>query len=513
MPSAVAEGIITQELELDGNPALNLASFVTTRFDETTHKLCDRMLPVNWIDFDEYPQTVEIHNRCVNIIAHLFHAPVADGDQAVGTSTVGSSEAIMLAVLAMKWRWRAARKAAGKDYARPNMVMGAEVQVCWEKATAYFDVEARYVPLHDDVYVMDPEQAIAQCDENTIGICGILGTTYTGQFEDIAKLDALVTQMNESKGYDIGIHVDAASGGFVAPFCYPNLKWDFRLKNVRSINVSGHKYGLAPCGIGWLIFRSAEYLPDELVFHVNYLGADQASFTLNFSRGSAQIIASYYLLLRLGRRGYANMMKTLKELAAYFAGRITEDQRFRLLSDAESLPLIAFAIPDDQRPSLGFDEFALAAELRKRGWIVPAYTLAPDLQHQKLLRVVVRVGFTRDRADMLIQDIRAAYDHLRAMSGLLHLVERGLTVADTEGAAKVESAHSATALGKLMHGNKTIEEHVKEFREQHEQPAARHLLHAQSWGTLTVKSGKDHSHNGKHADHHRSRKKRSGAVC
>jgi glutamate decarboxylase len=183
MPAAVAEGIITQELELDGNPALNLASFVTTRFDETTHKLCDRMLPVNWIDFDEYPQTVEIHNRCVNIIAHLFHAPVADGEQAVGTSTVGSSEAIMLAVLAMKWRWRAARKAAGKDYSRPNMVMGAEVQVCWEKATAYFDVEARYVSLHDDVYVMDPAEAIAQCDENTIGICGILGTTYTGQFE------------------------------------------------------------------------------------------------------------------------------------------------------------------------------------------------------------------------------------------------------------------------------------------------------------------------------------------
>jgi glutamate decarboxylase len=319
--------------------------------------------------------------------------------------------------------------------------------------------------------------------------------------------------MNKAKGYDIGIHVDAASGGFVAPFCYPNLKWDFRLPNVRSINVSGHKYGLAPCGIGWLIFRSAAYLPDELVFHVNYLGADQASFTLNFSRGSAQIIASYYLLLRLGRRGYQNMMRTLKELAEYFAMRITEDQRFKLLSDAESLPLIAFAIPDDQRTSLGFDEFALAAELRKRGWIVPAYTLAPNLQHQKLLRVVVRVGFTRDRADMLIQDICAAYDHLRAMSGLLHLVERGLTVVDTESASKVESEHAATALGKLMHGNKTLEEHAKEFREQHEQPTARHLLHAPSWGTLSLKGAADRPRDGNHAGHHHGRKKRSGTVC
>jgi glutamate/tyrosine decarboxylase-like PLP-dependent enzyme len=327
-------------------------------------------------------------------------------------------------------------------------------------------------------------------------------------------LDALVTQMNEQKGFDIGIHVDAASGGFIAPFCYPNLRWDFRLKNVRSINVSGHKYGLAPCGIGWLIFRSAEYLPEELVFHVNYLGADQASFTLNFSRGSAQIVASYYLLLRLGRRGYQNLMHTLKELASYFATRITEDGRFRLLSDNESLPLVAFAIPDDQRTKLGFDEFAIAGELRKRGWIVPAYTLAPNLQHQKLLRVVVRVGFTRDRADMLVQDIRAAYDHLVAMAGLLNLFGQGLAVDDTASTKKPESEHTATALGKMLHANKSLQEHAEELRRTHDLPGARHLIHMQNWGTIHEKEGtKDAEPRRSPVDRHQRHKKRSGAVC
>ena len=324
-------------------------------------------------------------------------------------------------------------------------------------------------------------------------------------------MDALLTKKNKETGWDIGIHVDAASGGFVAPFVYPNLKWDFALRNVRSINVSGHKYGLAPPGIGWVLWRSAEYLPDELVFHVNYLGADQASFTLNFSRGSSQIIASYYLLLRLGHSGYTTVMRTLKALAEYFADAIVASDRFYLLSDRKSLPLVAFAMPDEDRERVGFDEYALAAELRKRGWIVPAYTLAPKLEHRKLLRVVVRIGFTRDRAEMLLQDIDHTYNHLQRMAGVMRVAQESVASGAVKPSLPPESHHAATGVGKTSSAGDPLEELTADFKRTLYAASARNTRND------TKKSAREHveipqkprvmlGHDGK-------KTKRSGAVC
>lgn len=280
--------------------------------------MCDAFSK-NFIDYEEYPQTAELQNRCVNMIARLYNAPeTPQGENAMGTSTVGSSEAIMLSVLAMKKRWANKRKAEGKDYSRPNIVMNSAVQVCWEKAARYFDVEEKWVYCTEDRYVIDPQEAVDLVDENTIGICAILGLTYTGEYEDVKTINDLLV----ANKIDCPIHVDAASGGFVAPFVNPNLKWDFQLEKVVSINVSGHKYGLVYPGVGWVVWRSPEYLPKELIFNINYLGADQASFTLNFSKGASHVIAQYYQMIRLGKRGYRSIMLNLTRTADYLAAQL-----------------------------------------------------------------------------------------------------------------------------------------------------------------------------------------------
>lgn len=302
-PKDAAYQIISDELMLDGNPRLNLASFVTTWMEPECDKLIMSALNKNYIDMDEYPITTELQDRCVNMIARLFNAPIEAGEQAVGAGTVGSSEAIMLAGLAFKRKWQNERKAAGKPWDKPNLVTGANVQVCWEKFGRYFEVDLREVKLTEDYYIMDPKKAVELCDENTICVCAILGSTYNGEFEDVQLLNDLLAKKNAEKGWNIPIHVDAASGGFIAPFIYPDIVWDFRLPLVKSINVSGHKYGLVYAGIGWVVWRNKEDLPEELVFHVNYLGADQPTFTLNFSKGASQVIAQYYQLIRLGFEG------------------------------------------------------------------------------------------------------------------------------------------------------------------------------------------------------------------
>ncbi|RKO85631.1 pyridoxal phosphate-dependent transferase, partial [Blyttiomyces helicus] len=289
---ATAYRFIKDELALDGNPVLNLASFVTTYMEDEVEKLMMENMSKNFIDQEEYPMTAELQSRCVNMIARLFNAPpMPAGQNAVGVSTVGSSEAIILSTLAMKRRWQLKRKAEGKPYDRPNLVMGANVQVCWEKAVRYLDVEARYTWCDEDHLFMTPERAIDLIDENTIGVVSILGSTMTGHYENASRMNELLLELRETKGLDVPMHIDAASGGFVAPFVAPDLVWDFRLETVVSINVSGHKYGLVYAGIGWGVWRSPDYLPDDLVFHMNYLGADQASFTLNFSKGASQVIA------------------------------------------------------------------------------------------------------------------------------------------------------------------------------------------------------------------------------
>ena len=404
MPAQAAYQIIHDELNLDGNPALNLASFVTTWMEAEADKLMSESFGRNFIDADEYPQTTEIQNRCVNMIARLFHAP--EHETAVGCATVGSSEAIHLAGLALKWRWRARRQAQGKATSSPNIVMGANVQVCWEKFARYFEVEPRFVPLSAKRYVIGVEEALALVDEGTIGVVGVLGSTYTGEYEPVAELNDALLELNSRTGWDVPVHVDAASGGFVAPFTRPELAWDFRLPLVRSINVSGHKYGLVYPGVGWVVWRHEDDLPDELIFHVNYLGGDQPTFNLNFSRGAGQVLAQYYNFLRLGRDGYTQVMDGLEATAAHLGHAIADCGHFQVISKPGTIPLVCFRLNDEARGvPRPYSVFDISAHLRQRGWIVPAYTLAPNAQDIAVLRVVVRENFSLDMADMLMDDL------------------------------------------------------------------------------------------------------------
>merc|ERR1712000_485864 len=407
MPRDIAYRMIKDDLSLDNNPMLNLASFVTTYMEDEAEKLMSESFSKNFIDYEEYPQSADIQNRCVNMIGDLFHAPPGTS---VGTSTVGSSEAIMLGVLAMKKRWKNRRIAEGKSTGHPNIAMSSAVQVCWEKATRYFEIEEKLVYCTPERFVMDPDEAVDLCDENTIGMCCILGTTYTGEYEDIKAINDLLVERN----MDVPIHVDAASGGFVAPFVVPDLEWDFRCEKVISINVSGHKYGLVYPGVGWVIWRSPEYLPQELVFNINYLGADQSSFTLNFSKGASQVIGQYYQLIRFGKQGYRSIMSNLTLTADYLAAQLRA-LGFEIMSPGggRSLPVVAFRLdPDDEHL---YDEFAVAHQLRERGWVVPAYTMAPHSNNLKMMRVVVREDFSKQRCDSLVGDIKLALQVLGEM--------------------------------------------------------------------------------------------------
>ncbi len=405
-PAAVYR-MIHDELLLDGSSRLNMATFVTTWMEPEADRLMAETFDKNMIDKDEYPQTAEIERRCVNIVANLFNAP--EGGDAIGVSTIGSSEAVMLAGLAMKWRWRARREAAGKSTDRPNMVMGSNVQVVWEKFCRYWDVEPRYVPVHHDVFVVDPDEVMDRVDEHTIGVIPILGTTYTGEFEPIEEIHDRVVAFNAEHDLDVPIHVDAASGGFVAPFLHPDLKWDFRLPQVKSINVSGHKYGLTYPGLGFAVWRSADDVPEELVFHVNYLGGDMPTFTLNFSRPGNQLVGQYYNFVRLGREGYTRIMETLRDVAVHLATEIDAMDCFDVVSDGSAIPVLAFRMDGDQP----FTVFHVSDQLRTHGWQVPAYTMPAEAEEVAVLRIVVREGLSMDLAEGLLDDLRAAVDHLQ----------------------------------------------------------------------------------------------------
>ncbi|KAM3328040.1 glutamate decarboxylase [Capsicum galapagoense] len=438
IPKEAAYQIINDELMLDGNPRLNLASFVTTWMEPECDKLMMDSINKNYVDMDEYPVTTELQNRCVNMIAHLFNAPLKDGETAVGVGTVGSSEAIMLAGLAFKRKWQNKMKAQGKPYDKPNIVTGANVQVCWEKFARYFEVELKEVKLSDGYYVMNPEKAVEMVDENTICVAAILGSTLNGEFEDVKKLNDLLIVKNKETGWDTPIHVDAASGGFIAPFLYPDLEWDFRLPLVKSINVSGHKYGLVYAGIGWVIWRNKEDLPDELIFHINYLGADQPTFTLNFSKGSSQVIAQYYQLIRLGYEGYKNVMENCQGNARVLREGLEKTGRFNIVSKDIGVPLVAFSLKDNHK----HNEFEISETLRRFGWIVPAYTMPPDAQHITVLRVVIREDFSRTLAERLVIDIVKV---LHELDSLPARVNAKLAVAEEKAAASgVDIVHHKT---------------------------------------------------------------------
>uniref|UniRef100_A0A1J3JJH9 Glutamate decarboxylase n=1 Tax=Noccaea caerulescens TaxID=107243 RepID=A0A1J3JJH9_NOCCA len=422
MPKDAAYQIINDELMLDGNPRLNLASFVTTWMEPECDKLIMASINKNYVDMDEYPVTTELQNRCVNMIAHLFNAPLGETETAVGVGTVGSSEAIMLAGLAFKRNWQNKRKAEGKPFDKPNIVTGANVQVCWEKFARYFEVDLKEVKLSEGYYVMDPEKAVEMVDENTICVAAILGSTLNGEFEDVKLLNDLLVQKNKETGWDTPIHVDAASGGFIAPFLYPELEWDFRLPLVKSINVSGHKYGLVYAGIGWVVWRNKEDLPEELIFHINYLGADQPTFTLNFSKGSSQIIAQYYQLIRLGHEGYRNVMENCRENMIVLRQGLEKTERFNIVSKDEGVPLVAFSLKDNSSHT----EFEVSDMLRRYGWIVPAYTMPPNAQHITVLRVVIREDFSRTLAERLVIDIEKVMCELDELpSRVIHKISLG----------------------------------------------------------------------------------------
>jgi glutamate decarboxylase len=293
--------------------------------------------------------------------------------------------------------------------------MGGNVQVCWEKFARYFDVEPRYVPLTPTRFIIGVDEAMALVDENTIGVVGILGSTYTGEYEPIAELDTALTTLCDAHGgadagWDVPVHVDAASGGFVAPFLTPELLWDFRLRRVRSINVSGHKYGLVYPGVGWVIWRESADLPQELIFEVDYLGGSHANFGLNFSRGASQIVAQYYNFIRLGRQGYSEIMKSLAETARWLATEVGRLSGVTVVAGGTDLPVVCLRLSED----MPFSVFDLSDRLRLRGWVVPAYGMAADAESVSVLRIVVREGLSRDMADCLLADLVAALAHLRA---------------------------------------------------------------------------------------------------
>jgi len=403
MDPQAAYRFIHDELRLDGSSRLNLATFVTTWMDPEAEKLMAETFDKNMIDKDEYPATAAIEARCVAMVADLFHAEHLrddDSSSACGVSTIGSSEAVMLAGLALKWRWR---EKVGKDWKgrTPNLVMGSNVQVVWEKFCRYFDVEPRYLPMEEGRYVITPEQVLAAVDEDTIGVVGILGTTFTGELEPIAEICSALDKLAAEGGVDVPVHVDGASGGFVVPFLHPDLKWDFRLPRVVSINVSGHKYGLTYPGIGFVVWRNKEHLPEDLVFRVNYLGGDMPTFTLNFSRPGNQVVGQYYNFLRLGRAGYSQIMRCLSETARWFSDQLAQSEHFEVISDGSAIPVVAFRL----RGKRAYTEFDVSEALRSHGWQVPAYTMPDNATDIAVLRVVVREGFSADLARSLRDDL------------------------------------------------------------------------------------------------------------
>jgi glutamate decarboxylase len=364
----------------------------------------------NMIDKDEYPQTAEIERRCVNIIGRLWHAP-GKGD-VTGCSTTGSSEAAMLGGLALKWRWRERMKAAGKPTDRPNLVTGINVQVCWEKFCRYWDVEPRLAPMEGDRLHLTPEAAVELCDENTIGVVTVLGSTFDGSYEPVRDICAALDQLAARGGPDVPVHVDGASGGFVAPFVQPDLIWDFQLPRVQSINASGHKYGLVYPGVGWAIWRDADALPRDLVFDVNYLGGSMPTFALNFSRPGSEVIAQYFMFVSLGAEGYRAIQQGSSRVAQHIAREIAAIGPYQLLTDGSELPVFAFTLKPEVE---NYSVFDVSARLREDGWLVPAYTLEKNRQDLAVLRVVVRAGMSMDMANLFLAAVRKQTASLEAL--------------------------------------------------------------------------------------------------
>lgn len=409
----VAYRLIADEMGLDGNPLLNLATFVTTWMDPHADRLVQEAAHKNLIDQDEYPQLKLIEDRIIQMEADLFNAP--PNLKPMGFTTIGSSEAIMLGLLAHKWTWKKRRQKEGKDTSQPNIIFGADVHTCWEKFARYFDVEMRVIPMSPDKFTITAQDVAERIDENTVAVGSILGTTFTGQVDDIQGINDFLLDFKKDKGWDVPIHVDAASGGFILPFTNPQFPWDFRLEQVKTINVSNHKFGLVYAGLGSLLFRDEADFPEELSFDINYLGGSMKNYSLNFSKSSSILIAQYFQFLRLGKEGYKTIMEKVMANAKFLEEGLLKTGKFRLLTDTKYLPVVVVKLMDESKYSV----FDISDNLRKYGWIIPAYSLPPDAENISVLRMVVKENFTRDLAEKLRDDIENTLKHLDSCRDVL----------------------------------------------------------------------------------------------
>ncbi|MFE0098999.1 glutamate decarboxylase [Streptomyces sp. NPDC059009] len=406
---------VRDELMLDGNARLNLATFVTTWMEPQARQLMQETAEKNLADRAEYPRITAMEERCVRMLGRLWHAPRPELVR--GCSTTGSSEAAMLGGLALKRRWQARRRAAGKDTARPNIVMGANVQVCWKKFANYFEVEPRCVPMEPGRHHLTADGLTAYCDDNTIGVVAVLGSTFDGSYEPVAEICAVLDGHQSATGTDIPVHVDGASGALVAPFLDPDLRWDFQLPRVASINTSGHKYGHVFPGIGWALWRDGAALPDDLVLNVDYLGGSSPTFSLNFSRPGSHVVAQYYSFLRYGFAGLRRLAAESRRTARSLALEIERLGPYELITDGSELPALAFRLAPagPAAPGAGdFTVFDVSDAMRARGWQLPAYAFPANCEHIAVLRLVLRTGFTPDLARLFINDLRRTTEALMA---------------------------------------------------------------------------------------------------
>ena len=405
----VIRQLVYDELFMDGNARQNLATFCTTYIEDEVRDLMDMSIDKNMIDKDEYPQTAEIEQRCVRILANLWHSP--EKEDTIGCSTTGSSEGAMLGGLALKWRWRKRREAKGKATNNPNIVCGP-VQICWHKFARYFDVEIREVPLTQDDIGLNPNQLKNYCDENTIGVVVTLGSTFTGIYEPVQEISKVLDVIQNETGLDIPIHVDGASGAFIAPFINRNLKWDFCIPRVKSINASGHKFGMAPLGVGWVIWRTVADLPEELIFNVDYLGGEMPTFALNFSRPAGQVIAQYYNFLRYGREGYTAIQSGCAKTAQYLGQQLREIDYLEILYDGNGgIPAVCYCLKDENKS--GFSLYDLSDRLRMHGWQIASYPLPSNRQNITVQRILIRHGVSRDMVSLLLRDVRKGLEYLK----------------------------------------------------------------------------------------------------
>lgn len=421
-----AYALVHDELMLDGNSRQNLATFCQTWAEPEVRELMNECMDKNLVDKDEYPQTAAIEARCVHMLADLWNSPTASNT--IGCSTTGSSEATMLGGMAMKRRWAAKRKAENKPTDKPNLVTGP-VQVCWHKFARYWDIELREIPMEHDRLLMTPEEVLKRCDENTIGVVPTLGVTFTCQYEPVKAVADALDQLQKDSGLDIPIHVDGASGGFLAPFCAPDLVWDFRIPRVKSINASGHKFGLSPLGVGWIIWRDEEDLPEELVFRVNYLGGNMRDIALNFSRPGGQVVCQYYNFLRLGEEGYRKVHEACYETARYISKELEKLGPFEIIYNGEmnaGIPALCWKIKEGTNP--GFSLFDFADRLRGRGWQVPAYSLPANRQDLAIQRILVRQGVSRDLGSLLVDDMKRTIAYFKK-----HPIQSQLTAGEATG--------------------------------------------------------------------------------